>query len=79
VSQNGDSNRRKPPRTLKRDYRQRDTRYEIRKPDQYVNTSIRSTLECQYALPFRGHYGPDLTQPSVSLSQSDHCDQEKWF
>jgi len=43
----------------------RDTRY-ARQPAQYVNTSIRSTLVCQYALPFRGFYGPDLTQPSLS-------------
>jgi len=52
----------------------RDTRY-ARQRAQYVNTSIRSTLVSQYALPFRGSYGPDLTQASVSLSQS----QEKWF
>ena len=56
----------------------RDTWYALQ-PAQYVNTSIRSTLVCQYALPFRGPYGPDLTQASVSLSQSAHYDQEKWF
>jgi len=52
----------------------RDTRYACQ-PTQYVNTSRRSTLVCQYALPFRGPYGLDLTQASVSLSQSAHCDQ----
>ena len=34
---------------------------------------------CEYILPSRGPYGPDLTQASVSLSLAAHCDQEKWF
>ena len=58
--------------------RQRDTRY-ARQPAQYVNTSIRSTLVCQYVLPSRVPYGPDLTQASMSLSLAAHCDQEQWF
>jgi len=45
----------------------RDTRY-ARQPAQYVNTSIRSTLVCQYALPFRKPYGSNLTQ----LSEGPH-------
>jgi len=33
----------------------------IRQPDQYINTSIRSTLVCQYAaVRFTGPYGPDI-------------------
>ena len=47
----------------------RNTQY-ARQPGQYVNMSIRSTLVCQYALSFRGAYGPDLTQASsAGLSQ----------
>jgi len=61
--------------------RKRDTRYAICLATCSIfNTSIQSTLVCQYALPFMGLYGPDLTQASVdSGSQSAHCDQKKWF
>jgi len=42
--------------------------------------SIRSSIVCQYcALPFRGPYGPYLTQASSVSLESGHCDQEKWF
>ena len=36
-----------------------------RQPAQYVNTSIRSTLVCQYALPFRGPYTLLTSQASA--------------
>jgi len=42
----------------------RDTWY-ARQPAQYINMSIRSTLVCQYVLPFRGVTIP--TQDSVSV------------